>query len=170
MRRKVISEFSLGQYKILALDGELPTQRYSKYVIDGKPFNIVPLYDLPNSIAIESNDCFIGKTVEFMHIEAAKTIQQQIDEMYSGNTEAIVTGVHSKNDYILMNAILSGAKLKIKEEDFVAGVDKARTNEIILLGFPIKSVAEAAYHFLTDRKYNGSDPVVATLIKNKFII
>ena len=99
-----------------------------------------------------------------------QTMQQKIDEMYSGNTEAIIAGVHSKNDYILMNAILIGAKLKIKAENFVAGVEKARTNEIVLLGFPLKSVAEAAYHFLTDRKYNGSDPIVETLIKNEFNI
>ena len=65
MTRKVISEFSLGQYKILALDRELPTKGYSQYVIEGKLFNIVPLYDLPNSIAVESTDSFIGKTVEF---------------------------------------------------------------------------------------------------------
>lgn len=99
-----------------------------------------------------------------------QTMQKKINEMYSGNTEAIIAGVHSKNDYILMNAILSGAKLKIKEEAFITGVEKARSNEIVLLGFPIKSVAEAAYHFLTDRKYNGSDSVVETLIKNKFEI
>ena len=99
-----------------------------------------------------------------------QTMQQKIDEMYSGNTEAIIAGVHSKNDYILMNALLSGAKLKIKADDFVDGVEKARNSEIVLMGFPIKSVAEAAYHFLTDRKYNGSDPVVETLIKSKFEI
>ena len=99
-----------------------------------------------------------------------QTMQQKIDEMYSGNTEAIIAGVHSKNDYILMNALLSGAKLKIKEEDFIAGVEKARSNETVLLGFQLKSVAEAAYHFLTDRKYAGSDPVIKALIKNKFNI
>ena len=65
MMRKVISEFSLGKYKVLALDGELPTKGHRNYVIDGKLFSIVPLYDIPNSIAIESNDSFIGKTVEF---------------------------------------------------------------------------------------------------------
>ena len=97
-------------------------------------------------------------------------MQQKIDEMYSGNTEAIIAGVHSKNDYILMNAILSGAKLKIKDKDFIAGVEKARDSEIVLLGFPMKSVAEAAYHFLTDKKYNGGNPIVETLINSKFDI
>ena len=99
-----------------------------------------------------------------------QTMQQKINEMYSGNTEAIIAGVHSQNDYILMNAILCGAKMEIKDDDFVAGVEKARTNEIVLLGFPLKSVAEAAYHFLTDRKYNGNDHIAETLIRNKFNI
>lgn len=65
MMRKVISEFSLGQYKVLTLDGSLPNRGYREYIIDGKPFSIVPLYDIPNSIAIESKASFIGKTVEF---------------------------------------------------------------------------------------------------------
>lgn len=99
-----------------------------------------------------------------------KTMQKKIDEMYNGNTDAIIAGVYSQNDYILMNAILSGAKLNIKEKNFIVGVEKARNNEIVLLGFPIKSVAEAAYCFLTDRKYNGNDSIVKTLIDNKFNI
>ena len=63
--RKVISEMNIGNYKVLALDGELPLKRYRKYVIDGTAYDIVPVYDLPNCIAIESDDHFAGKTVEF---------------------------------------------------------------------------------------------------------
>lgn len=63
--RKVISEMSIKNYKILRLDGELPLKRYTKYVIDGKTYDIVPVYDMPNCIAIESVDYFKGKTVEF---------------------------------------------------------------------------------------------------------
>ena len=63
--RKVISEMSIKNYKILRLDGELPLKRYTKYVIDGKTYDIVPVYDMPNCIAIESVDHFEGKTVDF---------------------------------------------------------------------------------------------------------
>ena len=63
--RKVISEMSIKNYKILRLDGELPLKRYTKYVIDCKTYDIVPVYDMPNCIAIESVDHFEGKTVEF---------------------------------------------------------------------------------------------------------
>lgn len=65
MMLKIIKEFSIGPYKVLSVDGVLPLSGYRKYVIDGKNYSIVPLYDIPNSIAIESNDSFIGKTVEF---------------------------------------------------------------------------------------------------------
>ena len=65
MMRKVVNEFSLGPYKVLALDGALPNRGYREYIIDGRSFGIVPLYDVPDSIAIESKDSFIGKTVEF---------------------------------------------------------------------------------------------------------
>lgn len=63
--RKVTSEMSIGDYKVLTLDGALPLKRYTKYVIEGKEYDIIPVYDLPNCIAIESEDHFEGKTVEF---------------------------------------------------------------------------------------------------------
>lgn len=62
---KVIDEFSIKQYKVLTLDQMDMPQNYSKYIIDGKPFDVVPVYDLPGCIAVVSDDCFIGKTVEF---------------------------------------------------------------------------------------------------------
>lgn len=62
---KVISEFIIGKYKILKLDSALPLKGYTKYVIDGNDYDIVPIYDAVNCIAIESKDSFIGKIVEF---------------------------------------------------------------------------------------------------------
>ena len=62
---KVISEFSVGKYKILKLDGAKPNKKYTKYVIDGKEHSVVPIYDAVDCIAIESSDSFKGKTVEF---------------------------------------------------------------------------------------------------------
>ena len=66
LMRKVISELNIKNYKILTLDGELPLKPYTKYVIDGKTYDIVPMYDMPNCIAIESAGHFEGKTVEFI--------------------------------------------------------------------------------------------------------
>ena len=62
---KIIDEFAIDKYIILTLDGEKPKRGYSKYVIDGKQYVIVPIYDMPKCIAIEASGHFIGKTVEF---------------------------------------------------------------------------------------------------------
>lgn len=63
--RKVLSDFSVGKYRVLKLDGETPKNKYSGYMIDGKEYAAVPMYDVQNCIAIESSDSFAGKTVEF---------------------------------------------------------------------------------------------------------
>lgn len=63
--RKVVSDFAVGKYRVLKLDGELPKTKYNGYLIDGKKYNAVPMYDAQNCIAVESPDSFVGKTVEF---------------------------------------------------------------------------------------------------------
>lgn len=99
-----------------------------------------------------------------------QTLQNKVDSMYNGNIEAIISAVSSSNDYLIMNAILCGAKIKLKDNGFIAGVEKAQSNEAILLGFPLKSVAEAAIHFITEKEYKGNDDLVKTLIKKEFKI
>ena len=64
--RTVVSDFGVGKYRVLKLDGAKPAKEYSAYRIDGVVFSIVPLYDAVNCIAVESSDCFTGKTVEFI--------------------------------------------------------------------------------------------------------
>ena len=63
--RKVLYDFAAGKYRVLKLDGEKPQKAYSKYVINGKEYKAVTIYDAPNCIAIESEDSFAGKMVEF---------------------------------------------------------------------------------------------------------
>lgn len=65
---KVKNIFKVAKYTVLVLDGELPRTSYSKYVIDCKLYQIVPVYDLPNCIAIytqEAPENFINQVVEF---------------------------------------------------------------------------------------------------------
>lgn len=62
----IISEWKIGKYVALELDQSPPIKKYSKYRIDGVDYDIVPVYDLPNHIAVESEDNFVGKTVEFV--------------------------------------------------------------------------------------------------------
>lgn len=63
---EIIYEFSAGKYRVLKLDGQMPTKAYDYLMIDGKSYKPVPIYDAPNCIAIESTDSFWGKTVEFV--------------------------------------------------------------------------------------------------------
>lgn len=63
---KVVSEWKIGKYTALELDQRPPIKPYHKYRIDGKEYDIVPIYDIPNHIAVESESDFLGKTVEFI--------------------------------------------------------------------------------------------------------
>lgn len=62
---KVIDEFRVKQYAVLRLD-EMPQKTYRKYRIANIEFEPVPLYDMPQCIAIQSEADFTGKTVEFI--------------------------------------------------------------------------------------------------------
>lgn len=62
---KVIHEFSIGKYKVLKLD-EMPiVHDYKQYVIGGKHYPVVPMYDTANCIAVESTESFKGMQVDF---------------------------------------------------------------------------------------------------------
>lgn len=62
----VRNEFHIHKYQVLVLD-EMPTKTpYRKFRIKGNIYNPVPVYDLKNCIAIESDESFLGETVEFV--------------------------------------------------------------------------------------------------------
>ncbi len=63
---KVISEFHIKNYTALILD-EMPKKSYNTFLICGKKYKPVPVYDAHNCIAVESNESFIGETVEFIN-------------------------------------------------------------------------------------------------------
>lgn len=58
-------EFQVGKYKILKLSS-FPKTLFSSVIIDKKSYELVPVFDLPNSIAIESDDSFLGMEVLFV--------------------------------------------------------------------------------------------------------
>lgn len=64
--RKILSQWQVGKYTALELDGDIPMKNYSKYRIDGQEYKSIPVYDLPKHIAIEEKGDFVGKTVEFV--------------------------------------------------------------------------------------------------------
>ena len=66
MTRHVVCEMNVGKYKVLKLDGEISGIRYDKFLIDGTKYDIVPVYDAVNCIAVEASESLEGKTVEFI--------------------------------------------------------------------------------------------------------
>lgn len=62
----VNSCWKVGKYNVLTMDNDLPLSSYTKCIIDGNEYKLVPTYDLPKSIAIEGNGDYKGKRVEFV--------------------------------------------------------------------------------------------------------
>lgn len=63
---KVVNELSIGKYKILSLNKEIPLRPFKGIRIDGKDFVVTMPYDLKQSIAIEADENFIDKEIEFI--------------------------------------------------------------------------------------------------------
>lgn len=61
----VIDEFHVREYAVLKLD-TLSKDPYRKYKIEGEEYDVIPMYDAPNCIAIKAQGTFLGKTVEFV--------------------------------------------------------------------------------------------------------
>lgn len=62
---KVLSSFSIGKYRVLKLS-TMPTKPYSHIKINEKVFTPVPVYDMKNCVAIESNCNFTNSAIEFI--------------------------------------------------------------------------------------------------------
>ena len=64
---KVTSELSVqNKYKLLAVDEAPPAVDFSKYVIDGKAYTPITVYDMPLGIAIPyTQESLVGKEVIF---------------------------------------------------------------------------------------------------------
>ena len=60
---KVIDNFKVGKYLIIVLDNI--EKDFRKIEIDGILYDATIPYDIPDAIAIESDNDFIGKMVSF---------------------------------------------------------------------------------------------------------
>ena len=64
---KVIHEFVVAGYRSLALDEPTPWKQYNYYVIGGKRYEPVIVYDAPKGIAVhDEGETLLGKEVEFV--------------------------------------------------------------------------------------------------------
>lgn len=63
---KVEKQLKAGDYTVLLLDSEIPHDRFSKLLIDGKEYKPEIVFDLKNSIGIAATGAFEGKEIKFM--------------------------------------------------------------------------------------------------------
>lgn len=94
--------------------------------------------------------------------------QHLIEKMHSGDLDAIMEGISSNCDILILNAIMAGTKQKVKNAAFIDGIIAAAHSEAILLGVPLKSAARASLHLLGHRLYTGADPMILSMIETGF--
>ena len=62
---KIIDNFIIGEYSVLKIDN-IPNKSFYKVKIKDTIFDLVPIYDAKNCIAIKSNCIFINENIEFI--------------------------------------------------------------------------------------------------------
>lgn len=92
--------------------------------------------------------------------------QKLIDQMQTGDVSVILDNIQAKTPILMLNAIMAGVKIGLKDSRFTEGLLKAEENEVVLLGLPIKKVATAALHLIGQRRYTGKDSVIMALIES----
>ena len=95
------------------------------------------------------------------------TVQTKIDAMHKGNIAAIMDGISSHVPIVALNAILAGTQHNLHESAFVEGVKRFAENNEALLGIPLKSFATASLHLLGEKKYDGKDKIIISMIDAK---
>ncbi len=63
---KIVKALRAGENTVLMLDSKLPEKMWSKVLIEGVEHTTVPVYDLPNCIAVKGYGAFVGKSVSFI--------------------------------------------------------------------------------------------------------
>lgn len=95
-------------------------------------------------------------------------IQSRIDEMHNGSVAAIMNGIHSSCLFELLNAIITGTRIHLLDEDFVNCVKAATRIEDTLMGVPLSDFARASLDSLGIQKYTGDNKKIKELIQCKF--
>ena len=62
---RILSEFRIEKYLVLKIS-DIPLKPYNKVKIEQEIFDIVPMYDAKQCVAIESNKTFLNKNIEFL--------------------------------------------------------------------------------------------------------
>ena len=96
--------------------------------------------------------------------------QQRIDQMKNGNIAEIKRSISSDTPILVMNSLIFGAKNNVVDDNYIEKVKIMCSNDTVLMGFQISSVAKAVLSVLSGTKYSGDDLVTKSLIDNIYNI
>lgn len=65
---RIISDEKLNQFRLMMIDGE-KTQHYTHYKIGNEIFKPVPMHNMEDYVAIESDVSHLGQTLEFVNLK-----------------------------------------------------------------------------------------------------
>ena len=81
--------------------------------------------------------------------------------MCIGNEEAIISGISSDTPIVTMNALLSGARHRINNNQFVQCARHIRdTSTDVIMNVQLNKVATAVLHVIGADKYSGVDDII----------
>ena len=97
--------------------------------------------------------------------------QLLIDRMIRQDEQAILEGIHAESSLLNLNAVIQGAKLKIKNEDFVfALIQLLDSHKVAPRGVELQPFVEAALDVLGVKEYKGDNRLIRDLIVCEFNI
>ena len=62
---KITGATNIGKYTVLFVD-KVSDKSWTKFLIDGKEYEPISVYDLPNSVAVAEKGDFVGKEILFI--------------------------------------------------------------------------------------------------------
>lgn len=93
--------------------------------------------------------------------------QLKVKAMHDGSIEEILNGIKSNNTFELINAIIAGTRMNIKDNKFVDRLESAMKNEETLLGVPVYEFATASLDILGIKKYKGNNRRIKEMIQSE---
>ena len=117
-----------------------------------------------------------GMTVEEWRIER-EYMADHMDDVKKGTyqplwkqrlVDEIRNGIKSQLPIVVMNAIITGAENRIRDEQFIDGLRRQTENDTLLLNLRIGDFAIAALDVLGVEEYSGSNKTILELIKGQF--
>ena len=93
-------------------------------------------------------------------------IEEEIKKMSENNYELIISGAQSDIPILNLNAVLFGAKFRLRSPEFISILeDRLINSDCTFFGMPLYNFVCAALDVLDVKKYEGNDDHIVRLIK-----